>query len=107
MNKTRNLSSVFKFYFAFSALMLMICFNAFAVQVKGKVTDANGKALAFSSVYIKGSTKGTVANNDGQYFLDLPSGKYTVVCAHVGFQKKETTVELGTTAITADFTLLE
>jgi hypothetical protein len=100
--------SPYLIYRTFALLLLQFFAMALhAQQVKGKVTDANGRALAFSSVYVKGSTKGTVANNDGYYFLDLARGKYTIVCAHVGYQKREAKIELDEAGISLDFTLNE
>ena len=62
---------------------------AVAVPVTGGVIDAGSNPIPFSSIYIKGSTKGTTANSDGRFMLDLVPGQYTLYCTHVGYQKVE------------------
>ena len=38
-------------------------------QIKGTVTDANGEALAFVSIYIENTYIGTTTNENGKYEL--------------------------------------
>lgn len=65
-----------------------------AQNLVGRVVDTTGKPLPYSSVYVKGGTRGTTANNEGRFFLELPQGQHTIVCAHVGYQKEERQVVL-------------
>jgi hypothetical protein len=53
----------------------------------GRVTDHHNKAVAFTSVYIKNSTYGTVANEDGRYQFKLAAGSYEVVYRFVGYKE--------------------
>ncbi|MDQ6757535.1 MAG: DUF5686 and carboxypeptidase regulatory-like domain-containing protein [Bacteroidota bacterium] len=55
----------------------------------GTVFDEQGNILPFSSVIIKGTTRGVTANNEGQYHFNLSAGTYTLVCQHVGYAKQE------------------
>src|ERR1700709_2092494 len=73
----------------FIALSLIFIGKALAVPVIGSVLDSNAMPLASSSIYIKGSSKGTTANSEGNFMLDLPAGNYTLVCSHVGFAQEE------------------
>ena len=41
-------------------------------SVRGKVTDETGKPLQGVSVTVKGSTKGVVTNEKGEYSIDIP-----------------------------------
>src|SRR5436190_19153256 len=75
---------IFIFFF-----LLFPCF-AYSQKIKGVVTDTTGKPLPNSSVFIKGSTKGANANSEGKYSLKPESGKYILVCQHVGYAKQET-----------------
>ncbi len=43
----------------------------------------------YASVFIKGTTHGTTANNQGKYFLDIEAGKYTIICQYVGYTRQE------------------
>lgn len=36
-------------------------------QIKGKVTDKNGKPLSFVSVYLENTLTGTTTNDNGDY----------------------------------------
>src|SRR5689334_4292370 len=48
--------------------------------ITGKVLDENGKALTGAAVTIKGSSKGTLTNNAGEFTLkDVKSGAVLVV----------------------------
>ncbi|HKJ30228.1 MAG TPA: carboxypeptidase-like regulatory domain-containing protein, partial [Balneolales bacterium] len=57
--------------------------------VKGKVTDADtGHPLPGVNVYVKGTTIGTSTNPDGQYTLDVPSPKDTLVYSFIGYNSQ-------------------
>lgn len=57
-----------------------------SAQVVGVVTDANGEALPFVSVYLEGSTTGTVTNIEGRYSLIVPTGEQVIVFRYIGYQ---------------------
>lgn len=69
----------------------------FAGELKGHITDKNGVALPFATVFVKGTTIGTSANANGDYQLTLAEGKYTIACAYIGYTQSSFTL-----AITAD-----
>lgn len=60
--------------------------QAFAAKIKGKITDENKQGLPFVTVYIEGTTLGSTSNADGQYFLELANGNYTLVFRHLGYE---------------------
>ncbi len=78
-----------------------------ATGVTGTVTDDKGNILPFSSVFVKGATKGVTANHDGKYFLDLEPGSYTLICQYVGYtrQEKKITITAGQAPLVIDFRL--
>jgi hypothetical protein len=78
---------------------------SFAGRISGVVTDDKGNILAYSSVFIKGSTKGTTANGEGKYFLNLEPGNYIIVCQHVGYTREEKQVTVTEENQTLDFKL--
>ncbi len=55
------------------------------VRLSGKITDPAGEALPFATVYAEGTTRGTTANSEGTYFLDLPAGTYKITYRYVGY----------------------
>lgn len=63
-----------------------------AGRVTGIVTNEKGEALPYASVFVKGTTIGTTANNQGKYFLDLEPANYTIICQHVGYTRQEKSI---------------
>jgi TonB-linked SusC/RagA family outer membrane protein len=64
--------------------------GAFAqVNVKGKVTDDRGAGLSGVSILIKGTGKGTGTDADGNFSVNSPSAKATLVISSVGFNTQE------------------
>ena len=79
-----------KRYRFFGILMALLpAFGATAGRVGGLITDEKGEPLPYASVFIKGSSRGTTANNQGRYFLDVEPGTYTLYCQHVGYARQE------------------
>jgi hypothetical protein len=72
-----------------SCLLLITCLYAAAGTLRGRVTDTTGKIIPYASVLLKGTTTGTVANARGEYVLDIPDGKYVVICRHIGYRSAE------------------
>lgn len=70
--------------------LILICIvfssSLFGQQLKGSITDSEGKPIPFSTVYIKDVAYGTAANKDGEFNLNLPAGKYTCSFQSMGFQ---------------------
>ena len=52
----------------------------------GKVTDEDGEAVPFVTVYIEGTTIGTTTNSEGDFHLELADGYHTIVFRYVGFK---------------------
>jgi hypothetical protein len=66
--------------------------NAQKGKVTGKVIDGEyNDVLAFASIYVKGTDKGTTSDFDGLYTLDLDEGEYTLVFSFIGYETKEIT----------------
>jgi len=76
-----------------------------AQEITGSVKDSSGNSLAFASIFIKGSNKGTSANNEGRFTLHIEKGNYTIVCQHVGYKKVEKQVTVGEGTTKLDFEL--
>lgn len=67
----------------------------FASQVKnvsGKVTDSSGEPLPGVTVIVKGTTKGTVTDYDGNYTISDVQGNETLVFSFVGMSTQEIAV---------------
>ncbi len=94
-------------FFLYLLLFICVAFNAKAGRVSGQVMDQNKQPLAFASITIKGTAKGTAANSAGFYSLDLLPGSYTLIAQHVGFKSQEQNLKLGKEDAIVDFILTE
>ncbi|MEL7589262.1 MAG: TonB-dependent receptor [Prolixibacteraceae bacterium] len=57
--------------------------------VSGKVTDENGQALIGATIVVKGTTNGTITNNEGVYTLtDVKAGS-VVAFSYIGYLPQE------------------
>jgi len=89
----------------FSLLLGLSFLSARAGKVTGIVTDADGKILPYASIFIKGTSRGTNANNEGKYSITLEPGKYTLVCQYVGYKKEEKFITVTEKDLVVDFRL--
>ncbi len=56
--------------------------------IYGNVASADGDAIDYASVYLKGTPSSCITDERGAYRLQVPPGKYTVVFSSVGFEKQ-------------------
>jgi len=89
----------------FITLCTLNCSTAFAARISGKITDEKGQILAYASILIKGTTRGTTANKEGNYFLEVSAGTYTIVAQFVGYNRQEKTITIDNSDATIDFQL--
>jgi len=59
------------------------------INVKGKVSDSSGATLPGVSVVVKGTTNGTITDNNGIYSLTQIPEKSTLVFSFVGMRSQE------------------
>jgi hypothetical protein len=91
-------------------ILLLICFSLFsffswATRITGIVTDIKGQLLPYASVIVKGTARGTTANNEGKFFLDLEAGDYIIVCQYVGYNRSEKKITVASQPLQLDFQL--
>lgn len=72
-------------------VMLGFTFNAFAGgKVTGKVTDEkSGDAIIGATIVLKGTSKGTVTDVDGNFMITADAGDYSLEVKYIGYQAKE------------------
>jgi hypothetical protein len=88
-----------------SFLTVLSILSVHAGSVSGIITDDKGHPLPYASVLVKGTTKGTTANNEGKYFLELDPGNYTIVAQHVGYNRVEKKITLDDKGLVLNFEL--
>jgi hypothetical protein len=76
-------------YIFIVGILLISCSASFSQKIKGLITDKEGKPLPYATVVVKGTNKGTNANNEGKYTIKLSPGNYVLVCQYVGYKKEE------------------
>ena len=62
--------------------------------LSGKITDESGQGIPFASIYIKNTSKGTSANADGAYRLNLNAGRVEVVAKAMGYRQQSQIIDL-------------
>ncbi len=75
------------------ATNLPISFTRYVdVSVSGTVKDEQGNGLPGVSIALKGTTRGTITDNSGQYKLTVPDASAVLVYSFVGYKQQELTV---------------
>lgn len=82
--------------FIYVSLLVFISVVTFSQNFKlsGKVSDQEGYPVAFASVKDTLTQKGNYTNDEGEYSISLPLGKYVFLFKSVGYQKKYVSVNL-------------
>jgi iron complex outermembrane recepter protein len=62
--------------------------------IKGTVIEGQAQAIENVSVRLKNTHYGTVADQDGNFSLRVPSGSYSLVVSSVGYQQRELPVKV-------------
>ena len=69
--------------------------NEFALQgilISGRVTDADGEPLLGVNVMLKGSTQGTITNDNGIYSINVPNENAILLFSFIGYVSQEIAV---------------
>ena len=79
-----------------------------AQTITGK-TSTNGDALPYVNVYLKGTQKGAVSNDDGVFsFKNVLPGKYTIIASFTGYQTQKRSIVVSESKdVTINFNLPE
>ena len=59
------------------------------VEITGKVTDENGESLPGVSILEKGTTNGTITDEQGMYQLEVANENATLIFSFVGYLQEE------------------
>ena len=79
--------------------IILLCIIASSVSAQqftltGKITDPKGTIIPFVSVYVNTTTQGTTSNIDGEYKLNLPSGKIELQITAIGYDERKISLEI-------------
>ncbi len=68
--------------------------GAAAQGIRGIVKSNTGEAMSFATIAAKGTTLGTIANEEGRYELSLKPGQYELVFQFLGFKAESRSVTI-------------
>jgi iron complex outermembrane receptor protein len=87
--------------FSLAILTVLLLFNSgFAIAqqtkgtIKGHIKIYNDGPAENVSVILKGTKYGTITDENGDFSLRVPQGKYTLLISQVGSKSQETTIDL-------------
>jgi TonB-linked SusC/RagA family outer membrane protein len=63
--------------------------NKAEIVITGVVTDASGEPIPGTTVFVKGTTVGTITDFKGAYSLKVPANSNTIVFSFIGMTKQE------------------
>ncbi|MGL5318415.1 MAG: SusC/RagA family TonB-linked outer membrane protein [Bacteroidales bacterium] len=89
-------------------ILLSLTYSAMvsAKKLAGKITDSGtGIPIIGASVYLKGSSVGTVSDADGMYILEVSDDRHIVAASYVGYDTQEKVLDVNQK--TLDFALVE
>lgn len=96
--------------FVFFVLFIILGFTDGVAQalvtLSGKVTSSDGSPVVQATLAVEGTSYGTYSDDNGNYTLSLPEGKYTLVVSFVGFKSQRKNIGL-TGKKVVDFVLQE
>lgn len=85
-----------KYYLFFQSLSIFLfAQTCFGQGLKGVISDENGLALPYTSIYNKEKSSGTTSNADGYYELKLAPGEYEIVFQFMGYDPEIKKVKIG------------
>ncbi|MEC5144168.1 TonB-dependent receptor [Chitinophaga sp. 212800010-3] len=59
------------------------------LEIRGKVANEKGEALPGVTVQVKGSAKGVVTNEKGEFAITVPDGRAVLIVSSIGYNKAE------------------
>ena len=102
MSKIKNMRNL---------ILVILCLLSYVVRaqtITGK-TSTNGDALPYVNVYLKGTQKGAVSNDNGMFsFKNVTPGKYTIIASFTGYQTQKRSITVSKSKdVTINFNLPE
>ncbi|MGN7719765.1 SusC/RagA family TonB-linked outer membrane protein [Chitinophaga sp. 22620] len=88
MTKTRLLKALLFCPLLFLAAAVL----AQTKPVSGKITDDRGEVIIGASVQVKGTTTGTVTDQNGHFKLNVPASATTLLVSFIGYTQQEVSI---------------
>lgn len=75
-------------------LGLLASLSLHGQNVRGRILSEKGEALPFASIWASGSQHGALANEEGQFIINLKPGKHDLVFRFLGYEPQTKSIEL-------------
>ncbi|TVZ58703.1 carboxypeptidase-like protein [Flavobacteriaceae bacterium MAR_2010_105] len=62
-------------------------------KVSGHVFDENNDPVAYANILFKGTTEGTITNEEGRFYLESNNTQQTLIVSFLGYETLEVTLE--------------
>jgi len=79
----------------------------FAGGIKGKITDTNGTAIPYATIYVEESGTGTTSNVEGDYIYRISAGTYNIIFQSIGYETVVKRVKIDNDFSTVNISLKE
>ena len=66
--------------------------NPVDIVISGKVSNENGEPLVGATILLKGTTRGTIADIDGNFKMEVPDENAIIKVSYIGYEEKEISV---------------
>lgn len=76
-----------KIFYPFVLLFCAITYSQ--TKVSGLVLDEKGNPVAFANVFFKGSSEGTITNDNGRFYIESATTYSTLVVSFIGYATQE------------------
>ena len=74
-------------------LFFLTLFVVAQVKVSGVVVDENGETIPFANIIFKGSTEGTVSDENGKFYLESENTYKELEVSFLGYQSKTVSIK--------------
>lgn len=96
------MKSFFTFFF-----FCAVCSITYGGGIRGRITTSKGEPLPYTGIGLKGTSNGTIANEEGSYEFTLPAGPHEIIFQYLGFKTLTKTVIVGNDFTELNITLEE
>jgi hypothetical protein len=81
-------------YFFILLFLISTAYGQEHIEITGSITDVNGIAVPFASIYVKGTNVSSMANDAGKFSIKLDTGLHVLQFRYVGFRESETEIRV-------------
>ncbi len=75
--------------FFFATVFTILSLHSYSQCIYGKITDLSGDPISYATIYVADVSSGTTSNIEGDYKLELPTGKHQLTVRYLGYKTKE------------------